>query len=81
MSGKISPFCFQPVGWSQSVGRAGALHPFRAKSFILAIIRVPTPVFKTKPSSTNCEVPTGWERGSIAPLRSVVWVAVVSIGP
>lgn len=81
MSGEISPFCFQPVGWRQSVGSAGALHPSGAKSFLLAIIPGPTPIFKTKLSSTNCEVPAGWESGSIAPLHSVVWVAVVSVGP
>lgn len=75
VSGKISPFCFQPVGWSQSVGSAGALSPFRAKSFLLSMIPVSSPVSKSKLSCTNCEVPTGWEAGALP--HSVV----VSIGP
>lgn len=64
-SGKISLFCFQPVGWSQSVGSAGALCTLRAKSFLLRILPVPSLVFRSKPSPTICEVPAGWEMGAL----------------
>lgn len=57
VSGKISPFCFHPVESVYWKCRC----PVLLDQSLFSMISVPSPVFKSKLSSPNCNVPTGWE--------------------